>query len=1135
MTRRPWTVASVLATTAALAAWGTAPASAGTAAKPKPHRMADARSVQSASRTPGKPVPATQTVRLITGDIVRVTRTTKGGKTTAATTVIPAKRAGGARVTFASWGDTKHLYVIPSDVARLVGHQLDRRLFDVTGYAATGLYEKPTLPVIVQFGGAAAKTTSALRSSSAAMAGKAKVRVNRTLGTVDAVSTSVSGTKGRGLLDQLPTSRGANKVGVNNVSRIFLDAPVAAADTTSMPQIGAPAAWAAGYTGTGVKVAVLDTGIDATHPDLVGQVVAAQNFSTSADTGDHFGHGTHVASIIAGTGAAEPAGQDLRGVAYGAKLLNGKVLGDDGFGDDSGIIAAMEWAAQNGASVINLSLGSGQPSDGLDPMSQAVNTLSDQYGVLVVAAAGNEGQFGTRNVSTPAAADRALAVGAVDASDTLADFSNTGPRAGDSALKPDIVAPGVDILAARAADAVFGTPGEQYVALSGTSMATPHVAGAAALLHQARPDLTGQELKSALMGGSKGLTGTVWQDGAGRLDIPGALDTPVVAEPASLSFGMVTYPAASATPQTKALVYRNPSNADVTLDLSPDVTDASGATVAGVTLSATHVVVPAGGKASVDVTVDPRALPVGLYGGIITATPSTGHAVRTSIGWENEPKKVNVTIDPRSHTGGPAVFLGSAIPLNDESLPTVDLAQDGPVTVRLQPGLYTFVGFADASTPQALDMTLAVADEVSVTTDRRVTLGGRQGRSASVHTPRRATFSSSQNSYVRATASGDRIFSYWLMGVSPAGQYVTPTRRARVGTAAYAEIFGLDGPGATPRYDYQLAYPTQGYIPRSGRHLVSQDRLAAVTVRYRAMVADTLGLAGWTFADSTFGAWGVLTGRTMPSTRTSYVTAKLPWAISAAAPDFTDRWPGTWYEDAPRTYARGQRASTEFFTQVASPTAVFGGGGIRQGDEVLSAMPINSDSQGRASWDLGPETTSTLTVSDGATVLASNDVTPEVRFTAPSHPTTLRFEQNTARTADWWPLSTRMTSVWTVPTQPTDPTASPAWLPFLDVQYAVRGLDSLNRVGAGPVSVGLTVLRATDSGPQVITPASLSLEWSSDDGTTWHPATVSTTGGATTGTFTIPSGSGPVSLRAAASDDAGSSVTETVTRAVGVR
>ncbi|GAB3858608.1 hypothetical protein GCM10029963_58560 [Micromonospora andamanensis] len=212
----------------------------------------------------------------------------------------------------------------------------------------------------------------------------------------------------------------------------------------SVPQIGAPAAHQAGFTGQGVRVAVLDTGVDAAHPDLTGRVAESRNFTEETNPGDIVGHGTHVASIIAGSGAASDGRN--RGVAPDATVLSGKVCEEYGC-TESAILAGMQWAATEvEADVVNLSLG-GADTPEVDPLEEAVNTLTEQTGALFVISAGNAGRAGT--VGSPASADAALAVGAVDRDDQLADFSSQGPRVGDDALKPEITAPGVDIVAAR--------------------------------------------------------------------------------------------------------------------------------------------------------------------------------------------------------------------------------------------------------------------------------------------------------------------------------------------------------------------------------------------------------------------------------------------------------------------------------------------------------------------------------------------------------------------------------------------------------------------------------------------------------------------------------------------------------------
>src|SRR5699024_9095690 len=159
---------------------------------------------------------------------------------------------------------------------------------------------------------------------------------------------------------------------------------------------------------------------------------------------DRQGHGTHVASTVLGTGAASDG--NYKGVAPGAELVTGKVLADDGFGQESWVIAGMEWAANN-ADIVNMSLSDSVPSDGTDPMSQALNELSENTGTLFVVAAGNAGM--EESIGSPSAADAALTVGNVDKSDQLAIISSMGPRIGDMAIKPDLAAPGVDITAAR--------------------------------------------------------------------------------------------------------------------------------------------------------------------------------------------------------------------------------------------------------------------------------------------------------------------------------------------------------------------------------------------------------------------------------------------------------------------------------------------------------------------------------------------------------------------------------------------------------------------------------------------------------------------------------------------------------------
>jgi len=607
-------------------------------------------------------------VTLVTGD--RVVVAADG-----TTEYVPAE--GREKIGHRQLVDGDDIFIVPTDaVDMLRDGRLDRRLFNISGLIRDGYADTAGLPLIVS-GGAAARSA---------------VTGGTRLETIDATASVIAGGDLTDLWESLSggNARSAKdaKIWLDGKSRIVLDA--------SVPQIGAPEAWAAGYDGTGVTVAILDSGWDPTHPDLVDRVTKAENFTAAPDAVDRNGHGTHVASITAGTGAA--SGGRYKGVAPGASLIVGKVCDDDGWCLQSDMIAGMEWAAAEGASVVNLSIG-GTPSEG-DPVVSALERLSTDSGTLFVVAAGNN--YGPNSIDSPGVAPSALTVGSVTKQDELSDFSSQGP-AFDHTVKPDLVAPGSAITAAQAAGT--GPEGEFYATHDGTSMATPHTTGAAALLKQQHPDWTGEQIKDALASSAKGLDAlTPYQEGAGRLDVAHGVDQDVYAD-GSVSFGMFAYPQDQET-AVKDVTYTNGGATDVTLDVS--LTGGE-----GFALDSPQVTVPAGGSASVSVSYDPD--PAREYGAHATELVATSGSdvVRTAVGAETEAELYTVDFPIALRDGETLDFADVTfwnLDTGERSI-TWDYRPDGTPYARIAPGNYVFA--AAVQTADGGDLPIATLTDMS--------------------------------------------------------------------------------------------------------------------------------------------------------------------------------------------------------------------------------------------------------------------------------------------------------------------------------------------------------------------------------------------------------------------------------------
>ncbi len=249
--------------------------------------------------------------------------------------------------------------------------------------------------------------------------------------------------------------------------------------------IDAPEAWEITTGSPGVKIAILDSGIDQDHPDLMGKILVNENFTGSATVDDNYGHGTHVS----GTAAANTNNSlGVAGVGYQSSLMNVKVLGDDGYGAYSWIANGIIWAANNGADIINMSLGSNFKSTALE---SAVNYAWSK-GVVIVAAAGNSANS---SKTYPAYYPNCIAVAATTNNDVKASFSSYGSWV-------DVAAPGENVYSTFPnhtfyLQTVYGRS-NNYDFGNGTSMSTPHVAGIAALIWAEYPSLNNQEVRNRI-------------------------------------------------------------------------------------------------------------------------------------------------------------------------------------------------------------------------------------------------------------------------------------------------------------------------------------------------------------------------------------------------------------------------------------------------------------------------------------------------------------------------------------------------------------------------------------------------------------------------------------------------------------
>ncbi len=1071
-------LATALVTTALAVQPATASATGSLAAPPGPVQDGPQAAVSGASRA----------FTLITGD--RVFLDASGH--------LDIQRGPGrSGMRFVSSQEDGHQYVVPADAMPLLrAGRLDRRLFDLTTLGGFGYDDRAAeLPLLVAY-----PAGSSARARTAVVGGDASVRAD--LPAADALAVRAGTGDRADLWSSLTRGTSSQRTLTTGITGIWLDGKRRVSLDHSVPQIGAPAAWQAGFDGAGVTVGVLDTGIDAAHPDFAGQIAAIRDFTGGNDPTDNVGHGTHVASTIAGTGAA--SGGAYRGVAPGAKLVIGKVCATNECAD-SDIIAGMEWAAAQ-AQVVNLSLG-GTDLPGFDPLELALQDLSRRYGTLFVVAAGNEGK--PKSISSPAALDEALAVGAVDADDQRAYFSSKGPRLGDNHIKPDISAPGVDIVAAA--------PGGGYQPMAGTSMATPHVAGSAAILAGQHPDWTGPQLKAALMDSAKpGGDDSLYEQGAGRVDIGRAAAQPVVAEIGAIDFPVQRWPHADDTPFTQAIGYRNTGTAPVTLALSVAPAPAGMLTVSPATL-----VVPAGGRAEATVTVDTRVdVPDGVYQGAVAATGPGDLRVRTVFALNKEIESYDVRLPHTGRDGNPATDYETVAANLATGEFTTLAGEPGGGTMRLPKGRYALY----STIHEGSVSTLLVQPLLDVHAPVTEALDARTAKPVALTVPQRDAAPKAVN----ISANWDDGLRY--PGVQLSGVSFQDVFFGRIGPAVDAPEFavtlgiglarpGKDGTFRNSPYTYDLAYVRKGDMFTGLTRRLSPANLATVKAVYRSQSTTTAAMRFHRAA--AIGGPGPIGSNTaidLPFHATEYYNTDggLIWTTT-----FVDGANSTVQEatyQPGKTYHQVWNAAPFGPTVLEAPSWSPTGYAGRDGDVITVQPAMFADAAGRPVGRDDLQVHLRL-LRNGKEIGTADGSYAE--FTVPAAKAAYRLEATVTRGAPDT-LSASVAVAWTFTSAHT---SAPERFP-LTTARPMPALDDTNTARAGrPMAIPVVLDRHTATATASC--RELGVEASFDDGRTWSKVPV-IWGTAFVSHLKRP---GFVSLRIKATDTAGNTVTQTIVRA----
>ena len=671
-----------------------------------------------------------------------------------------------------------------------------------------------------------------------------------------------------------------------------------------------------------------------------------------------------------------------------------------------------------------------------------------------------------------------------------------------------MTAPGVGIVAALHSAGTIGEPVEDgYTALSGTSMATPHVAGAAALLAQQHPDWTGQQIKAALTASAKPTAGlTAYEQGTGRIDVAKATNQTVVPEPTSLSFGEVAWPHDDDEPVTRTLTYRNLGTTDVTLDLTTDNPVFS--------LSTNQVTVPAGGTASVDVTGDTKKGTVdGVYFAMVVATTG-GTVTRTPVVITREEEKYDLTLNYVDEHGAAASDYSTTVAGLDDGLLAYPYDPDGSVTLRLPKGRYVLEH--NLFTEQGGHVNMITQPQFVLDRAQTVDIDPALTKPVSVTPPAPATPLLIDLGFV--VENENMSFQSRTMNVPELSMVTTAQLGdSPEGMTGYVNTY-WESPNAP---DFALAW-FQDRFPTGFTKTVGWHELATVHTKLGPGADTDTGVPFLLPIAPSGQAITMAAGReyALPHTQTAYVNADVRWQGMMWL--IHELYPIADLTSAPHTYRAGHTYDERFNYPMFGPGLPTSTGfpwAYRRDDTIIARVPLFADRDGNAGR-APTESSSTKLYLDGQLLGEAPDgYFPDL----PAAQGNYRLTTEAANPARFGP-TTAVSAEWTFKSSHVDGIVRKA-LPLNVIRFLPQVSEDGSAAAGKPF---LIPLKMQDEKGAFQKPKQLTVEASYDEGKTWQRVPVTA---GQVAKLNHPADATSVSLRASATDRNGHTVKQTIIRA----